>query len=206
MNQQSSEVLLIFVKNSVKGQVKTRLARSLGESKALEIYRKLLQVTKKVTASLSVVKQVWYSDSIIEHDIWDKEHYTKFKQQGQNLGTRMSRAFQQSFKQNYTKVVIIGSDCADLNDSHLNEAFQALDTHDVVIGPAEDGGYYLLGMTHFIPDLFEDIPWSQPTVYETTIRKLMNLSKSFHLLPALNDIDDLDDLKRSPLFSDQTDL
>ena len=206
MTKETSEVLLIFVKNPVKGRVKTRLAQTIGETKALSVYRQLIEITKRVTSHFPVDKQVWYSDAIVEADLWDDERFTKFKQKGEDLGIRMRAAFKQAFEQSYKKVVIIGSDCPDLNESHLEEAFMALDTHDVVIGPAEDGGYYLLGMTHFIPTLFEGITWSEATVFEQTIHKLRSRSKTWHVLSALNDIDDINDLKRSGLFKDKKDL
>ncbi|WP_103665016.1 TIGR04282 family arsenosugar biosynthesis glycosyltransferase [Gracilimonas amylolytica] len=206
MTKETSEVLLIFVKNPVKGRVKTRLAKAVGETKALHVYQELLKITKRVTSLLPVDKQVWYSDAIVKDDLWDEERFTKYKQKGEDLGIRMSAAFQQAFEHSYKKVVIIGSDCPDLNATHLKKAFQALDTHDVVIGPAEDGGYYLLGMTHFIPTLFEGITWSEATVFDQTIHKLRSRAKTWHVLPVLNDIDDINDLKRSGVFSDKNDL
>lgn len=206
MTKQACEVLIIFVKNPVKGRVKTRLAKSIGAPKALAVYRQLLQITKQITGFLPVDKQVWYSDSVAQNDIWNEGRFTKYQQQGDNLGERMSTAFQQAFAQSYSKAVIIGSDCADLKELHLKNAFKALDSHDVVLGPAEDGGYYLLGMTHFIPTLFEEIAWSEATVFEQTIHKLKSLSKTYHLLPILNDIDDIEDLKRSDLLTDGINL
>lgn len=193
----ANEVLLIFVKNPVKGAVKTRLAKAIGEEKALSVYRKLLQLTKAATDPLDVSKQVWYSQSVDPDDLWAPDKYDKQLQQGDDLGLRMQTAFRKAFADGFERVVIIGSDCAEINAEIIREAFRRLDKCDVVVGPSADGGYYLLGMTEFYPDLFEQKKWSTPTVYKQTIQQLKGMEISHHALPVLNDIDTAEDLQAS---------
>lgn len=189
--------LIIFVKNSEKGKVKTRLAQTIGDEKALEVYRQLLLLTKSVTDPLSVHKQVWYSGYVDEGDLWSEENFEKYLQKGENLGERMQNAFQNAFESGYQKMVIIGSDCASLRTEILQEAFDKLDAHDIVIGPARDGGYYLLGMTAMYADLFEDKSWSTSSVLQSTVKQIEKMNLSYHLLPTLNDIDTEADLRAS---------
>jgi rSAM/selenodomain-associated transferase 2/rSAM/selenodomain-associated transferase 1 len=193
----ANSTLIIFVKNPEKGKVKTRLAKTIGAEKALEVYQKLLQITKSIVDPLSVHKQVWYSRFVDEDDLWSEGGYEKHPQEGENLGKRMQHAFEQAFTGGHQKVVIIGSDCSSLETDILREAFDQLDDHDVVIGPANDGGYYLLGMSEFYPSLFEGKTWSTSSVFESTIRQVENLNISYHLLPTLNDIDTEADLRAS---------
>lgn len=201
MANKDSKVILIFVKNPIKGYVKTRLAKSIGDTKALQVYQSLLQITKVITRELSCDRQVWYSQSVEKDDIWEDGDYSKFVQRGENLGERMKYAFRQAFETGYRKVVIIGSDCAELNRKIIDESFKALETSEVVVGPSVDGGYYLLGMSMFLPFLFDDKSWSQDVVFEQTRNQLINRTVSHHILPVLNDIDDIEDLQRSKHIS-----
>lgn len=194
MNQKNK--LIIFVKNEEAGKVKTRLARSVGDDEALWVYRKLLRYTANITSPLKVKKEVWYSRFIPENDIWTEGNFTKKVQGGDDLGQRMSNAFRVSFEEEVEKVVIIGSDCAELTTEMLEQAFEALDDSDFVVGPAEDGGYYLLGMRHFHPKIFENIEWSTGSVLEKTIAKMKNVGGSVYQLKELNDVDTIEDWKR----------
>ena len=197
MGNQNNNVILVFVKNPILGHVKTRLAKSIGDSKALQVYQSLLQITKNVTEALPCDRQVWYSQSVEENDLWDKNIYSKFLQKGDDLGKRMQFAFEQAFEDGYSKVIIIGSDCPDLSPQLINKAFEALNNHQTVIGPSEDGGYYLLGMKHYYPFLFEDKKWSHDSVFQDTVNQMKNHSISFKQLPVLNDIDTESDLNKS---------
>lgn len=191
-------LLLIFTRNPILGQCKTRLAASIGDQSALEIYKFLLLHTQKITKGLGVTKQVCYSDYLGENDIWDIQGYHKTVQTGNGLGERMANAFRQGFKQDYKKIIIIGSDMYDLKEEDLKEAFAALETHDYVVGPALDGGYYLLGMTNFNPSLFKDKPWGTDTVLEKTLKDL-KMEKYFLMTPK-NDIDRYEDIKDLEVF------
>lgn len=185
----NSRLLIIFIKNLEKGRVKTRLAETLGDEKALEVYKKLTELTRSVALASDADKQVWYSRFIPDKDEWNEADFEKKLQQGENLGARMKDAFSRAFQNGYKKVAIIGSDCAELTPRLLNEAYFELESNDVVIGPSKDGGYYLLGMNAFYGSLFEDIPWSTPQVLPTTIEVTQKMGLNVHLLPERNDVD-----------------
>ena len=154
--KRSKELLFVFVRNPELGKVKTRLAAAIGDQKALDIYNFLLQHTKQVTQNLPCDKAIYYSVKIRENDLWNEDSYQKHQQYGTDLGSRMQQAFINSFADGYEKAVIIGSDLPDLKEQHIVEAFQQLDSNDVVLGPAKDGGYYLLGMKIMQPDIFQN--------------------------------------------------
>lgn len=196
------DALLIFSKNIQYGKVKTRLAATIGNEQALFIYQQLVAHTISVTKSLKVDKTVFYSDFINEKDDWENHLYQKELQEGKDLGERMKNAFKSSFTNGYDKVVIIGTDCFELSEGMINTAFERLNGDDVVLGPAKDGGYYLLGVKQFHPSLFENIEWSSEKVLTQTLTIAMRLNLSVFLLPELSDIDTEPDLKDySALFT-----
>lgn len=184
-----TRLLIIFAKNPEKGQVKTRLAETVGDEVALQIYRKLLGYTLSVVDSVDAEKQVWYSRFIPEENRGNTEEFTKKLQRGYDLGERMHNAFSNAFDDGYRKVVIIGSDCAELTSGLISESYQRLEENDLVIGPSEDGGYYLLGMNKFYGYLFDDIPWSTPEVLPRTLHLAEKSNLNIYLLPELNDVD-----------------
>jgi rSAM/selenodomain-associated transferase 1 len=190
-------LLMIFVKNPEKGKVKTRLAKSVGDLEALLVYKKLLNYTVQVASGVPVSRQVWYSSFIDYKDSIDQGVFEKRLQEGDDLGARMKKAFARAFDEGFDRVLIIGSDCPGLTEEVILNAFNVLDSHQVVIGPSEDGGYYLLGMRKFIPDLFSDVNWSTETVYEKTVETVKNMGLSYSTLPVLNDIDTEADLRDS---------
>ena len=190
----NKNLILIFMRNPKLGKVKTRLAKSIGDKNALEIYKLLLNHTQKVTVNLTCDKAVYYSIKIRNNDIWDENIYQKYKQKGEDLGIKMHNAFEDSFKKGYEKVIIIGSDLYDLQEHHINKAFKSLDNNDVVIGPAEDGGYYLLGMKQLHNNVFKNKKWGTKTVKENTLEDLKQ--NSIYILEELNDIDVYDDLEK----------
>ena len=147
-------LLIIFTRNPEPGKVKTRLAKDVGDITAFKIYNFLLEHTVSVTRNLAVSKEVYYSGAIPQNDIWEKEIFTKKLQQGEGLGKRMKDAFEEGFKNGYKNIIIIGSDLYDLQREDLEKAFQLLQDKDAVIGPATDGGYYLLGMNQLFPAVF----------------------------------------------------
>ncbi|MEX0288481.1 MAG: TIGR04282 family arsenosugar biosynthesis glycosyltransferase, partial [Flavobacteriaceae bacterium] len=142
----TSNLLLILTRNPELGKCKTRLAAKVGDAAALSIYEFLLDRTVSFTKDLDVSKWVFYSESIWENDVWDSKIYAKKLQIGSDLGQKMANAFEEGFNSGFKKIVIIGSDMYDLSQEELEEAFSKLENHDFVVGPAEDGGYYLLGM------------------------------------------------------------
>ena len=194
----SKNLLIIFTRNPKLGKVKTRLAKSIGDKNALSIYNTLLDRTEKTTRNLNCDKAFYYSLKIRKNDIWDASIYQKHRQHGDDLGIRMLNAFSESFNNNYDKVAIIGSDLFDLKSNHINDAFKALDNNDIVIGPAHDGGYYLLGMKSLYSQVFKNKNWGTSTVFKETKNDLKN--ENIYLLETLNDIDVYDDLKNIEAF------
>lgn len=186
--------LIIFSRKPELGKVKTRLAKSVGDQKALEVYIYLLKHSAEIASQANAEKQVWYTNSIEKNDIWDDEIFKKFKQIDGDLGEKMKHAFSSNFDNWFKKVVIIGTDLLDIDTDTIEKAYQLLDTNDVIIGPAEDGGYYLLGMNHFIPEVFKDVEWSTSKVLNQTLDKLKH--KSVALLDKKNDIDFKEDALR----------
>jgi len=194
----TKNLILIFTRNPELGKCKTRLAKTVGNENALTIYKMLLQHTANVVEQVNCDKAVYYSVKVRDNDLWDSTIYQKHQQEGDDLGYRMQNAFNNSFKSGYEKVIIVGSDLYDLKPKHIQEAFDKLDTHDVTIGPAEDGGYYLLGMKTLHPHIFEHKNWGTETVREDTLNDLK--TKRVVLLEPLNDIDVFDDVKDYDIF------
>ncbi len=134
--------------------------------------------------------------------MWTDIAHACFVQQGDNLGDRMKNAFQDLFDKGYTSVAIIGSDCFDLTPALLSEAILCLDQIDFVIGPSEDGGYYLLGMRLFYPELFNNKNWSTAAVCMDTLRDIEQTNYSLYTLPLLSDVDTEEDcLKYNELIN-----
>lgn len=140
------KLLLVFTRNPELGKVKTRLAASIGNQKALDIYMELLAHTQKCIAQVEATKRVLYSEEIADADIWDNALFEKALQKGTDLGMRMKNAFEKGFEDGFQKIIIVGSDLPTLEAKDIEEGFRLLDKNEVVIGPAADGGYYLLGL------------------------------------------------------------
>ena len=162
---------------------------------ALKIYKTLLDHTCEIAKSISVDRYLFYNNFIGENDKWPETHFKKLLQNGPGLGEKMKNAFQQVF-QAHQKIVIIGSDCASLTKEIVNEAFEKLAKYPFVIGPAKDGGYYLLGMNQYSPEIFKNIAWSTSQVFPKTVEIIEHLSKTYYLLPVLSDIDTEEDWKK----------
>lgn len=206
----NKKLLLIFIKNPRKGYVKTRLAKTVGDEKAYQVYLKLLEHTLSVATKVNAEKQIWYSSFIDESDdflgkssdrlersdVYDRR-FDKKLQQGEDLGERMAYAFKGGFENKFEKILIIGSDCPGISSAIIEDGFDGLEQNDVVIGPSEDGGYYLIGSNTFIPEIFDGIPWSTEHVYSETINLLQKKNLSYNKLPTLNDIDTEEDLRNS---------
>lgn len=194
----SKNLLIIFTRNPELGKVKTRLAKTIGDENALTIYKTLIEKTVKTSSKINCDKAVYYSAKIQDNDIWDASIYHKYLQKGEDLGVRMLNAFAEAFNSNYKKVIIIGTDLYHLDPNHLNEAFHSFESNDVVIGPAQDGGYYLLGMKSLNSKVFKHKKWGTSTVLEETLNDLQD--QSVHFLETLNDIDDYDDIVNIEAF------
>ena len=190
--------LIIFVRNPVEGQVKTRIGKEKGNAFALKMYTRLLQHTHNITCDLPVDVFVFYADFLNDNDLWNVPPYYKHLQTGIDLGERMLNAFAHVFERGYSNVVIIGSDCYELTSQIIMQAFSQLQSHDTVIGPSEDGGYYLIGMKQLLPSVFSNKLWSTATVARHTIADIELLSLSLYTLPVLSDVDTAFDCERYP--------
>ncbi len=199
----SDSLLMIFVKNLIPGMVKTRLAEGIGINKALDVYMELVKHTNSIANKVDTDKGVYYSDYIEVEDVWDTEEYDLNVQKGNNLGERMSNAFDEAFD-SYKRVVIIGSDCYDLGTTIIQDAFNLLEENDVVVGPAKDGGYYLLGMSEYFPKLFQNKEYSTESVLYELLEEAKDPALSVHNLPILSDIDTLADLKETDMQWENT--
>jgi len=189
----NKNLIIVFTRNPEHGKVKTRLAKTIGDDSALNIYKFLLNHTEQTIRNIDCDKAIYYSEKIWNNDIWDTAFYQKHQQKGNDLGTKMLNAFENAFNNKYQKVIIIGSDLFDLKSQHIKEAFKKLDNNNVVIGPAKDGGYYLLGMKNLHSQVFLNKDWGTDTVRKDTLQDLKN--ESVFLLEELNDIDTYDDMK-----------
>lgn len=194
--------LIIFIKNPVKGHVKTRLAAAIGEEKAYDVYEELVRITREAVVGNGepelkyLHRWVFYSKFIDDDDEWPIPLFHKFLQEGEGLGGKMESAFKKAFNSGARKVVIVGSDCAEITSQIIIDAYKALDDYDFVIGPANDGGYYLLGMKELHPDVFRDKTWSTWSVLSDTLESISRLKKTVHQLPELIDVDYEEDLEK----------
>ena len=188
------EVVLVFQRNEVLGKVKTRLAAGVGEELAMEIYRYLLNKTYLALKEITVPVTTYFSEFIPENPIHSAEN--KQVQVGGDLGERMRNAFVAHLESGMEKVVLIGTDCPSLEGTHLVQAFEALEHSDLVLGPARDGGYYLIGMKRRADFLFEGITWSSELVLSQTSTLAAEQGLHSSLLPILEDIDSLEDWER----------
>ncbi len=188
--------LIVFVKNTGYEPVKSRIGHEVGSHMADAIYGELLQASLQLCSHLSHDIHVYYSHHIDYNDAWTgiaKDRH--LQSQDPDLGRRMKAAFEDLLPL-YHKVAIIGSDCPYLSPALIDEAFAALDRVDVVLGPSNDGGYYLLGMRSMTNTLFEDISWSTGEVLGQSLDKLWLAGKSFAKLDYLDDIDVYVDYER----------
>lgn len=197
------KLLIIFVKNIKLGKVKTRLAKSIGNEAAFEVYKELVNITENETNNLTIDKRIYFSDAVVETK-WQNDFKTI--QYGIDLGERMQNAFADGFNLGYEDIILIGSDLPDISNVIIESGFKALEKIEVVFGPAEDGGYYLVGMNKLHSFIFEDKPWSQPHLLDVSLNELNKNNVGFSLLEILNDIDTYEDLMGSNFYKSNTDL
>lgn len=191
--------LIVFARHPLPGHVKTRLAAVIGDLAAAELYRAMLEDVLAMVAGLEGIRPlVFWATDCCPPAAPTGELFESFVQSGATLGERMANAFETAFRNGIRSCCIIGSDSPDLLPHYIHQAFQELelDRSDVVFGPAEDGGYYLLGMGRFWRRLFEDVSWSGPQVLETSLERARELGLRTFLLPAWYDLDRMVDLGR----------
>ncbi|WP_221930752.1 TIGR04282 family arsenosugar biosynthesis glycosyltransferase [Changchengzhania lutea] len=193
----TKELIIIFVKNIKLGKVKTRLAKTIGNQGAFEVYKELVKITEGATKSTTTDKRIYFSDAIIENK-WKNDY--KAVQEGENLGERMRNAFKKGFEEGYERIVLIGSDLPDITSKHIINGLEVLKTKDLVFGPAEDGGYYLIGLSKMNDLVFDNKPWSQPQLLQVTLKELVKNNMDYALLETLNDIDTYEDLVTSAFY------
>ncbi len=194
-----NRLFLLFVKYPEPGSVKTRLGINIGYKNATKLYSAfILDILNTLKTGEFLFKIYFYPEEKKQLlSVWLGKEYSYMPQRGTNLGERMLNGFEDSFAKGHKKTIIIGSDSPDLPLSFLKEADYALTNHDAVIGPSKDGGYYLIGFRNdtFTSFVFDNIPWSGPSVFKYTISILNNLNYNIYILPEWNDIDTLDDIK-----------
>ena len=182
--------LIIFLKAPRRGTVKTRLAKFIGEAAACSAYQTLVTRLIENLHSLPEVELRFSPDDAgPEIRRWLQNHWWLRPQGLGDLGQRLQRAFQESFDSGAKRVVTIGSDCPAIVAEDIQMAWSALATHDVVLGPASDGGYWLIGMRAIHAELFEKIPWSTEAVLATTLSRIREKELSCHVLRELSDVD-----------------
>lgn len=193
-------VIILFCKAPIPKQVKTRLNPILSPEQACELHIELsLRTIKLATEAMLCPVQLWCTPSI-EHDFFKSVtamyQVTLWQQQGDGLGERMHDAFSRTLK-HHASALLIGCDCPSLSSQDLHEALSALQQgSDIVLAPAEDGGYVLIGMNQTHPEVFANMPWSTPQVLEQTRQQIQTLGLSLHELQWQWDVDTPEDLAR----------
>lgn len=203
-----AELLIVFVKRPRPGEVKTRLAQGLGAADAAAVYRamadQVLRETAPPAGAYGRLVRFAPADSQIEIERWLPAEERAPQAEG-DLGQRMAHALASAFAEGASRAVLIGTDAPALNRGHVEQAFLALRDHDLAIGPAHDGGYYLIGLKSAQPELFQGIAWSSPSVYTATMARGRARGLRTFALPELRDVDTLADLRcewkrLAPLF------
>lgn len=186
--------LIIFVKAPRPGEVKTRLVKRLGPEGACDAYRKLVDRLLSNLKSLSEV-ELCFTPADAEKEIapWRRSGWQTVPQGEGNLGARLGAAFARAFAAGAQRVVIIGSDCPYVTVKDIKEAFENLTSRDMAVGPATDGGYWLIGLRQPQPALFGKIPWSTDQVLAETLSRARTLNLKMHLLRLLSDVDTPED-------------
>jgi len=194
----SEQVLQVFAKAPVAGFVKTRLIGDIGAQDACTLYLELLQQTLQLADKYEARTQLYCAPDE-QHNFFQScvQRYSLelCTQAGDDLGERMLNALEHGLK-THQKVVLIGSDCPVLTYSYLNEAFEALELADVVLGPAEDGGFVLIGCRVTHSNMFKGVCWGGSSVLERTMDALNEIGLKHQLLTTLWDVDRLEDLRR----------
>lgn len=192
--------ILIFLRVPEKGKVKTRLSRILDEKIVLGLYRCFVEDTLDTmrACGYTIIPCYFPSEGRQTVTNWLGTDFQYRPQRGNDLGERMACAFQDAFSSGCTRAILIGTDFPDLNTRIIHEAMENLCSHDVVLGPAKDGGYYLIGFRSdtFTRQAFQNIPWGESTVLRKTLTRLEQCGLTRHLLPEWRDIDRYEDLYR----------
>jgi rSAM/selenodomain-associated transferase 1 len=190
--------LIIFTKAPRPYQVKTRLVPPLSPDQACQLARAFLDDLLTTSRGLRGIRRVLAAtepDDAWLRDMASREGIPMIAQTGEDLGRRMEAAIHSELKRGRRGICVIGADSPTLPLSVISEAFQKLERVDVVLGPATDGGYYLIGANREIPELWPNMPWGTPSVLPLTLRRLAQSPRSFALLPFWYDVDDINGLR-----------
>jgi hypothetical protein len=191
--------VLLFVKLPEKGRVKSRLARHIGQDAALALYESMALDVIDMLKRGRFPFRICYTPPEARDQMtgWLGREYDYLPQTGDDLGDRMDEAFARVFSTAVEEALLIGSDIPGLTTGIIEEAFASLAMNDAVIGPANDGGYYLIGFRKntFTPGIFHDMAWSTSAVFRATMDKLHDASRKVHVLPELTDVDTVEDLR-----------
>lgn len=195
-----TETLIIFSRYPDPGKTKTRMIPALGALGAAELQREMTEHTLKTAIALKLFRNIEIEVHFAGGDIqsmkeWLKEDFDYIPQASGDLGYKMRSAFERAFGLGNERVAIIGIDCPDLDQAILSKAFDSLQAHDLVLGVAEDGGYYLIGLNRPITQLFQNITWGTEQVLNQTKNIAQQLKLDVHYLPTLADVDRPEDLK-----------
>lgn len=189
--------VIVMLKAPRMGSVKTRLAAEVGAGEATRIYRLLVErQMAALPANWPVAVFFAPADAENEMRAWLGPRPALHAQTEGDLGRRLTFAVDAAFAGGAGGVLVIGGDCPELDEAGLREAGEALRTHEVVLGPAGDGGYYLIGLPRPQPELFADVPWSTSGVFAVTLQKIAAAGLATHLLPVRDDVDTAADLRR----------
>ncbi|MBI5800511.1 MAG: TIGR04282 family arsenosugar biosynthesis glycosyltransferase [Verrucomicrobia bacterium] len=189
--------LVVFLKAPRPGSVKTRLAETLGADAACAAYRQLVEALLANLAPLQAVELCFApADASAEINPWLRTDWSACPQSEGDLGERLHAAFTEHFLSDAEHVVIIGSDCPAVTPTDISDAWLALDGHDVVLGPALDGGYWLIGLRAPQPNLFTGMPWSTDAVFGETTRRARESGLRIATLRELSDVDTVADWER----------
>lgn len=197
------EHLIIFTRYPEPGKAKTRLIPALGEVGAAQLHRQMTESTIAQSRKLRSIRPVsicvyYTGGTLVQMQDWLGHDLEYRSQCSGELGERLIDVFQFSFGSGAGSVVAIGTDCPNLTAELLTTAFLKLNEHCLSIGRATDGGYYLIGLNQFVPDIFRDITWSTDLVFQQTVEIAERLDLSIAVLPTLNDIDRPEDLRHLP--------
>ena len=191
--------VLVFVRVPEPGRVKTRLEGKLSRKAVLRLYQYFVEDILGTLSAGGYDVVICYEppEGRSKMISWLGSDLSFMPQKGASLGERMEKAFADVFSEGVHQAVLIGSDFPDLDGSIIEEAFQTLASHDLAVGPAVDGGYYLIGFNEgsFSPQIFHNIPWGTPSVFQHTVLSAEKSKLRMQVLPKWQDIDTFDDLK-----------
>lgn len=187
--------LLIFTKNPVKGKVKTRIAKDIGDDYALKVYMQLLKHTREITQENDFCEpKIFYDEFVPAKDNWKEEYYDKYIQGPGDLSEKLKRAFSQMFEEGYERVIVISPDCPELTGLRIKQAFTLLGKKDFVVGPLKDGGYYLLGMSKPAVEIIDGVEFGKGTAYKETLNNIERIGGSVKELDETYDVDYAQDI------------